>query len=203
MPKAKTTKSRKHAAGVNAEVFKALADPLRGRIFVILSEQVASPREISEMLEESLENVAYHCRVMAKKEVGLIELIGTDKKHGGTQHFYRATARPVLDTDQWERVPRPVREVGTVSVGQLMVGDLSQAIKMGTFDSRPARSMLRMNMVLDEEGFEDTASAAMAYLDALTEIQAQAAERLSEQGKEGFNVATATLVYPKAERSSS
>lgn len=189
-PKSKTAK---HAAGVNAEIFAALSDPLRGRILVLLHERVASPREMAGMLEEKLENVAYHVRVLLQKE--LIELVATDGRKGGKEHFYRATARPVLNTEDWEKIPKVVRETGTVSVGQLIIGDLSEAVKAGTFDRDTARSMLRTPLVLDQQGIEETAPATMDLLDRLSDIQARAAARMSEEGTTGFNVASAILVF--------
>jgi DNA-binding transcriptional ArsR family regulator len=202
MAKTKSKRTRKHAAGVNAEVFKALSHPLRCRILVLLTERVASPRELADLLEETLDNVSYHCRKMAEAEVGLIELVATDQRHGGTQHYYKATARPILDTEEWEKVPRMVREVGTVSVAQLVVGDLSEAIRGGTFDTSPARSLLRMPMVVDEDGLKETGDAAMRLVDEFAEIQARSAARLAEEGEEGMNIATAILAFPVPSRSS-
>jgi DNA-binding transcriptional ArsR family regulator len=179
----------------NAAVFDALSHPLRGRIFVVLSERVASPSEIAELVEgASTENIAYHCRKLVK--AGVVELVATGS--GGKQHFYKAKAiaRPALDTREWEQVPRVVREASSVSVGQLVVGDLGAAIRAGTFDSHPARSLLRTPMVLDAKGMEETAVVAMVALGELDEVQARSAQRLAESGQAGINVSTAILVYP-------
>jgi DNA-binding transcriptional ArsR family regulator len=199
MPKSGSRKRSFHAARANAAVFDALSHPLRSRIFVLLAERVASPSEIAEMLgDASTENIAYHCRRMDK--AGVVELVGIGS--GGKQHFYKATARPILDTEDWEQIPKVLREASTVSVSQLVVGDLGAAIRAGTFDSHPARSLLRMPMVLDLMGIEETAKVTMTALDELAEVQARSAERMTESGETGINVSSAILVYPAPDKPS-
>ncbi|HYJ21068.1 MAG TPA: helix-turn-helix domain-containing protein [Solirubrobacterales bacterium] len=192
----------KHAAGINAALHKALAHPLRGRIMVLLDETVASPKEISERLDEPLENVAYHVRELAKPlplaeggEAPLIELVAVDTRRGGTQHFYKATARPILDTEAWELLPRLIRELNSVWVGQIIIGDLIEALQARTFDARPGRTMLRMHLVLDEQGFEAIEPASRRWLEELQEIEAESTQRLTKSGETGINVATAALAY--------
>ncbi len=187
-------RNQKHAAGVNAALHKALAHPLRERILVVLSERTASPTELSELLEEDFDLVAYHVRVLAKAD--LIELVDTDSRHGGKQHFYKSSVRPILDTAGAERLPQLLRETSSVSIIPLVIGDLIESVEAKAFDSRPARSLLRMAMVVDELGMEESGEAALAYLDTLCEIQARSASRLAEKGDTGFNVQTATLVFP-------
>jgi DNA-binding transcriptional ArsR family regulator len=201
MPSSASRKWSVQVARDNAAIFDALSHPLRGRIFVVLSERVASPSEISEMLKgASTENIAYHCRKMVK--AGVVELIATGS--GGKQHFYRAKAiaRPALNTEEWEQIPRVVREASSVSVGQLVVGDLGAAIRAGTFDSHPARSLLRTPMVLDAKGIEETAVVTMTALEALDEVQTRSAQRLAKSGQAGINVSTALLVYPAPDKPS-
>lgn len=56
-------------------------------------------------------------------------------------------------------------------------------------------------MVLDPKGIEETAEVTMAALDALAEVQARSAERLTENGEAGINVSSAILVYPAPDKS--
>ncbi|MGN6253541.1 MAG: ArsR/SmtB family transcription factor [Solirubrobacterales bacterium] len=199
MASSESRKRSADAADENAAIFNALSHPLRSRLFVVLSERVASPSEISEMLgDASTENIAYHCRKMEK--AGVVELVGTGG--GGKQRFYKASAiaRPALDTEEWQQLPRIVQEAGSVSISQLVVGDLGAAIRAGTFDSHPARSLLRMPMLLDPKGIEETAEVTMTALDALAEVQARSAERLAETGEAGINMSSAILVYPAPDK---
>ena len=49
---------------VDPRLAKALSHPMRTRILAILNERVASPNEISEMIDERLPNVSYHVRAL-------------------------------------------------------------------------------------------------------------------------------------------
>lgn len=189
----------KHAAGVNAALFKALAHPVRGRILVILDERPASPTELAELLDEPFHNVAYHVRELAKADdegLSLIELVATDSKRGGTQHIYKATARPILHVEAWEKLSQLMREINSTWVGQIMIGDMIEAMEARTFDGRPGRTMLRMNIVVDEQGWDDLEPAAVAYLDRLHEIASESSERLA--GGEGIRVSTHALAFEAA-----
>lgn len=186
-------KPSKYAAGVNAAIFKALADPLRGRIFVLLHDRVASPREIADLFEEKLDNVAYHVRGLLKAD--LIELVATDRRKGGEQHFYKAVARPLLDDEAWEKIPKVVRETGTASVGQIIIGDMTEAVLAGTFDRDTARTMARTPLVLDQQGIEETVQPGLDLLERLSGIQARAAARMAEDGTRGINVMSTILIF--------
>jgi DNA-binding transcriptional ArsR family regulator len=192
----------KHAAGVNAALHKALAHPLRGRIMVVLTEREASPSQLAELLDETLGNTAYHVRKMVDAEV--IELVRVEPGRRGMQKIYKATLRPVLVVDDWERLPRILREVNSVWVAQLMVGDLREAIEAGTFDARVGRAMVRVPGVVDEQGWDELEPAAEQWLEAIYDVFAKSNERLSRSGEEGINVATAVLAFemPPPEQSS-
>lgn len=190
------SKKRKLAPGVNEKVFKVLSHPLRSHIFLLLRERVASPSELAELLGERVEKVAYHCRQMAKPDIGVIELVATDNRRGGTKHYYRATARPLLDTEEWARIPKPVRELETARSAQLVISDLSAAIKEGTFDSHDARSLLRSPMVIDSQGVHESAQVMMDALDKHADIQASANQRLAESSEEGMNFRVILLAFP-------
>jgi DNA-binding transcriptional ArsR family regulator len=186
------------AATTNAALFKALSHPLRYRIMMILGDREASPRELAELLDEDFHRVYEQVRILNKSH--FIELVGTDSKHGGTMHFYKATVRPVLDAEAWERFPRLAREIASVSIARRIVGDLIASIRAGIFDRRPHRALLRKPIVVDEQGFREADESALRHLAELTEIEARSAARLIECGEEGINVATATLVFESAKR---
>lgn len=192
---ATTTNLQDHqpAAATNAALFKALSHPLRYRIMMILGDREASPRELSELLDEDFHRVYEQVRILNKSN--FIELVGTESKHGGTMHFYRATVRPVLDAEAWERFPRLAREIASVSIARRIVGDLIASIRAGIFDRRPHRALLRKPIIVDEQGFKEADESALRHLAELSEIEARSATRLIENGEEGINVDTATLVF--------
>jgi DNA-binding transcriptional ArsR family regulator len=180
-------------AGGNAALFKALGHPLRYRIMMVLGEREASPKELSDLLDEDFHRVYEQVRVLKKSE--FIELVGTDSRQGGTQHFYRACVRPVLDAEAWERFPRLAREIASVSMVRRIFGDVIASIESGVFDERKHRAVLRRPILIDEQGFKEADESALRHLDELAEIEARSASRLVESGEEGINVSTATMVF--------
>ena len=101
MPKTKS------ANDVEQVVAKAFAHPLRVQILIILNERVASPNLLAQELDQSLNLVAYHVRVLEKYDC--IELVDTKQRRGATEHFYRATRRQFLSDSEWSRMPDILR----------------------------------------------------------------------------------------------
>src|SRR4029079_14279006 len=90
-----------------ARIAKALAHPLRARILQRLGERVASPGDLAVELEAPLGVVSQ--RVRMRGEYECVEVVRTEPRRGALQHFYRATARPRLDEQQWRELPPGLR----------------------------------------------------------------------------------------------
>lgn len=73
---------------LNCGHMQALSNEDRVRVFAVLCERVASPKQIAEQLGEGLSQVSYHVSVL--RECGLIELDHTVPRRGAVEHFYRA-----------------------------------------------------------------------------------------------------------------
>jgi DNA-binding transcriptional ArsR family regulator len=112
-------KTRKKKSSLEQSIAKAFAHPLRVRILGVLDERVASPNLLSQELDQSLNLVAYHVRVLEK--YGCIELVDTKQRRGATEHFYRATSRQLLSDSDWEHFE--ALEDHHVSRTQLLVDD--------------------------------------------------------------------------------
>src|SRR6201989_556502 len=91
-----------------ARIAKALAHPLRARILQRLGERVASPGDLALELGAPLGVVSYHVRML--RDYDCVELVRTEPRRGALQHFYKATARPNLDEDQWRTLPAGLRK---------------------------------------------------------------------------------------------
>jgi DNA-binding transcriptional ArsR family regulator len=181
MPK---TKNRKEE-GVEQVVAKAFAHPLRVQILVILNEQTASPNMLSQKLDQSLNLVAYHVRVLEKYDC--IELVDTKQRRGATEHFYRATRRQFLTDSEWSRLPKILRPGLSGAVLKTAFDDVEEALDQNTFDELDDRHLSRTPMVVDRKGWEDTAEVLADTLERLIEIQAEATTRMSESGEEGIH----------------
>ena len=190
MPK---TKNKKEA--VEQIVAKAFAHPLRVQILIILNEKVASPNMLAQQLDQSLNLVAYHVRVLEKYDC--IELVDTKQRRGATEHFYRATRRQFLSDDEWSRLPASLRPGMAGAVLKTVFEDLEAASKSGTLDEVDDMHLSRTPMVLDREGWDDVSGALKGCLDRLLEIQAEASERMAESGESGV-LAKVNLMHFKS-----
>lgn len=169
--------------GVEQIVAKAFAHPLRVQILIILNERVASPNLIAQELDQSLNLVAYHVRVLEKYDC--IELVDTKQRRGATEHFYRATRRQFLSDAEWARLPESLRPGLSGAMLKSVFEDLDDAMKSGTLDELPDRHLSRTPMVVDKQGWSDTATLLMDTLNRLLEIQTESSERIAASGEQG------------------
>ena len=149
MPKTKKKDS------VEQLVAKAFAHPLRVQILIILNERVASPNLLSQELDQSLNLVAYHVRVLEKYDC--IELVDTKQRRGATEHFYRATRRQFLSDSEWARMPQSLRPGLSGAMLKSVFDDIEEAVVAGTFDELEDRHLSRTPMVVDKQGWSDVA----------------------------------------------
>jgi DNA-binding transcriptional ArsR family regulator len=74
--------------GTVNDLLVALKHPLRRAILQTMDgEEMISPRELADQLEEPLSNISYHVRVL--NEYGAVEQVGEAPARGSLQHFYR------------------------------------------------------------------------------------------------------------------
>src|SRR5829696_3903161 len=166
-----------------ARIAKALAHPLRARILQRLGERVASPGDLAVELDAPLGVVSYHVRML--RDYDCVELVRTEPRRGALQHFYRATARPNLEEDQWRTLPSGLRRELSGATIQELVDDLASAADTGTLDD-PELIVNRTLLELDERGWNK-----LNRLLARTREQALAiASESSARGAEG------TAVFP-------
>jgi hypothetical protein len=176
------TKNKKE--GVEQIVAKAFAHPLRVQILIILNERVASPNLLAQELDQSLNLVAYHVRVLEKYDC--IELVDTKQRRGATEHFYRATRRQFLSDDEWSRLPKSLRPGMAGAVLKTVFEDLEAASEAGTLDEIDDMHLSRTPMVVDQQGWNDASEALKNTLERLLEIQGEASERLANSGEKGI-----------------
>ncbi len=170
---ASKTRERK---SVDETLVKVVAHPLRVQALSVLTERPASPKELAAELGSPVGNVSYHVREL--EQVGLIELVDEKKRRGAIEHFYRAIARPLLSTEEWERLSLDDRQGFSAWIIQLLLVDASQALAAGTFDARGDRHLSRTPLLVDEEGWRELVEIKANALRAVLEVQAASAARL-------------------------
>lgn len=177
-------KTKNKQEGVEQIVAKAFAHPLRVQILIILGEKVASPNMLAQQLDQSLNLVAYHVRVLEKYDC--IELVDTKQRRGATEHFYRATRRQFLSDDEWSRMPMSLRPGMAGAMLKTVFEDIEEASKSGTLDEVEDIHLSRTPMVVDEKGWEEVSTLLKSTLDRLLAIQAESSERIASSGEAGI-----------------
>jgi DNA-binding transcriptional ArsR family regulator len=178
---------RKRQAGKSPQevLVKALNHPVRVKALTILTERIASPKEISEQIEAPLSNVSYHVRVL--DELGLIEIMEEESVRGSVAHFYKAVERPLIDNPDWERLDPRVRSAFSGYVIETLMSDAAGSLAAGVFDQREDRHLSRTPLLLDEEGWRRIAAIQAQALDAILGEQAAAAARMNGSREEAIH----------------
>lgn len=165
---------------------KALNHPVRVKALTILTERIASPKEISEQIEAPLSNVSYHVRVL--DELGLIEIMEEESVRGSVAHYYKAVERPLIDNPDWERLDPKVRSAFSGYVIETLMSDAARSLAAGIFDQRQDRHLSRTPLLLDEKGWRRIAQIQTKALDDILKEQAAAAGRMNGSREEGIHV---------------
>lgn len=175
------------------KLVKGLSHPVRVECLTLLTKQVASPRELSELLKHDLSNISYHVRTL--EELGLIELVREESVRGAVAHYYKAVERPLISESEWERLPPEVRKAIAAYGWDLLFKDATEAIEKGTFDNRPDRHLSRTTLLLDSQGFERLSGLMEELLEAILSEQAAAAERMNESGESPMHAIAAAALF--------
>ncbi len=176
------------------QLVKGLSHPMRVECLTILTKRVASPRQLSDLLEHDLSNVSYHVRTLV--ELGLVELVREESVRGAVAHFYKAVERPLLSNAEWEALSPEVRKAISAYGWDILIKDASEAIEQGTFDSRSDRHLTRTTLLLDSEGFNRLSKMMDGLLEAILSEQAAAAERMNASGEKPIPAVAATALFP-------
>jgi DNA-binding transcriptional ArsR family regulator len=170
---------------------RALGHPIRVSALTILTEGVASPKQIATELDMPLSNVSYHVRVL--DELGLIQIVEEENVRGSVAHFYRAVQREVITHSDWQRLNSKVRSAFSGQVMEALIADAAGSLASGHFDRREDRHLSRTRMVLDEKGWQRVADIQGKALQAILKEEKAAAGRLSRSSSEGIHVVAGML----------
>jgi DNA-binding transcriptional ArsR family regulator len=176
-----------------ARIAKALAHPLRARILQRLGERVASPGDLAAELGAPLGVVSYHVRML--RDYDCVELVRTEPRRGALQHFYRATARPTLEDDQWRTLPPGLRrELAGETIHEL-VTDLAASADAGLLEDSDI-VVDRTPLELDERAFKKLNKLLARTHDQALQIASESAARVNE-GEGGIATEVAILHFKR------
>ena len=182
-------------AAVDSGVVKAIGHPLRMQLLTRLNERVASPVELARELDESVQLVSYHVRIL--RELGFIELVSTTPRRGAIEHHYRAVRRPYFSDDDYAALPPNARAAIAGSVLEGVVGHAVQAHEQGVFARHADANITSADIVLDEEAWAKLAAKVAEVYECAAELQAEAIPRI-QGGEESLTARLAVLLYPSA-----
>jgi len=186
-----STKSQRRKATENR--IKAMSHPLRASILRILADRTASPAEMARELDEDLSNVSYHTKQLL--EFDCAELVSTRPVRGALEHFYRATERHLVDTEDWEELDPVIAENIVCETTQGMLDDFVASAKAGVVGGDKDFHLSRTPLVLDAEGLQEALEAQERARLEILEIEARSAARLLESGEEGTNVSSSQALF--------
>jgi DNA-binding transcriptional ArsR family regulator len=181
-----STKTQRRKATGNR--IKAMSHPLRASILRLLTERTASPAEMARELDEELSNVSYHTKQLVEFECA--ELVSTRPVRGALEHFYRATERHLIDTEEWEELDPVVAEDLVCEFMQKILDDFVASARAKLIGADRDFHLTRTLHVLDEEGMQEALEAHERLRLEIVEIQARSAARMVESGEEGNRVSS-------------
>jgi predicted ArsR family transcriptional regulator len=149
----------------------------------LLVEGEATPAQIAAKIDEPINNVNYHIKVLV--DLGCAELVGVRPAGGGrvAEHVYRATRRPLVDDEAWSELDQAERLQFHASVMRLISEDIEDAMATGTFYDAVDSHVSRMPMSLDEDGWEEVVALLTGTLDELLAIQARVEGRTDKSDR--------------------
>lgn len=173
---------------------KAMSHPLRARVLRLLVERgVMSPAELSRALNARLNDVSYHIRCLESLECA--ELVKTRPVRGALEHFYRATERHLIDTEEFENLDPIHAEDIVLDSFQRVIDDFTASRKARLIGFDRHFHLTRTPIILDEEGFQEGLAAVERCREELSEIDRRSAERRSRSGERGINVSSTHLFF--------
>lgn len=181
-----STKTQRRKAAENR--IKAMSHPLRAEILRILTERISSPAEMARELEEELSNVSYHTKQLVEFECA--ELVSTRPVRGALEHFYRATERHLIDTEDWDELNPVIAEDLVCEFMQKILDDFVASARKQLIGGDRDFHLTRTLLVLDQEGLREALEAHERARLEIVEIAARSADRMVESGEQGTRVST-------------
>jgi DNA-binding transcriptional ArsR family regulator len=186
-----STKTQRRKATENR--IKAMSHPLRASILRILADRTASPAEMARELDEELSNVSYHTKQLVGFDCA--ELVSTRPVRGALEHFYRATERHLVDTEEWEELDPVIAEDLVCEFMQRILDDFVASAKARLVGGDKDFHLTRTPLVLDEEGLQEALEVHEKARLELLEVEARSAARIVKSGEEGTNVSSSQGLF--------
>jgi DNA-binding transcriptional ArsR family regulator len=148
---------------------RALAHPLRARIYAVLAGRELTVGQLAAELDAAVAAIAHHAAFLER--CGLLAAVP-----GEPTRYVVPPGAELLD-HEWERASQTTKRVGAgTTLQQLYVATVA-ALAEGGFD-RGDMHLSRTTLDLDEEGWRQLATDMLGWLERMDEIATQSAERI-------------------------
>lgn len=179
---------------LHAALAEALADPLRGRVYVAVTERPgATIAQIATRIGEPPRRVRHQIERLV--EVGLVTVDSESARRNARERHYRAivVARITDDVDAgWEDEQR--RKIAQ-SVARLIMSDVARAVRGRTFGNREGHVEVRIPGEVDQRGWEKLAAIMARTTEEIEATMIESAARLEQEGRPGIEVVSALLLF--------
>ncbi len=117
------------------------------------------------------------------------------KRRGAVEYFYRATGPPIFDNGVWIDVPDSVRSTYSWQTFEQLSDQVREAIDAGTFEARTDNHLSWSLLRLDEQGWEEMATAVDALFAFAFEVQEKAKLRMASSGESPITTTLALTAF--------
>jgi DNA-binding transcriptional ArsR family regulator len=166
---------------VDPRLVRALNHVLRQHILLAMVRGESSPNELAKALDEELNQVSYHVKVLRDDCDGMIEMTRTEPRRGAVEHYYRASAKTLLPAIAWRRLRKGLRTVIGAGLASNLFDDVAEALKAGKLQGEHDH-IVRTPLVLDAEGQRNVKAIAERTTEEVEDEQRAAASRIKARG---------------------
>lgn len=196
-PKLADGKRSKHAQNR----VKAMSHPIRIQALRMLSDRgELRPADIAKEIGEPTPTVSHHLKRLVELDCAELTRERQVKGKGAVEHFYVATERAFLDTDDWDQFD-PLMGEGLIDEAmQKLADDYAASRRAGIVGSDAEFHITRTPLLLDEQGVQESMENCEEWRLRQSEIEAKSAARRAESGEPATPVSS-SLAFFKMPRS--
>jgi hypothetical protein len=192
-----TTSQVEESIDITNRLLRAGWHSIQIEALTILTEQVASPKQVAIKLKLTAAKAGYvsgHIKELEKR--GLVELVRTEPRRGAVEHFYRAIKPLVVTDEDAKRMSLEERLILSAWIINRISDDLLMAVEAGTIDERTDRNLSRFPLCLDEQGYGELHREYSQAFHRTLELKADSCDRLTASGSKGKPFSAMLACFP-------
>ena len=174
----------------------AVGHEVRIEALTIFNERVASPKDVADTLDISLNKAGHHVKILLDEEC--IELVRIEPRGGSAEHFYRGIKRPELTDEEWRATPDERRRKIVATVFRNLIAEGLSSIRAGRMSADQDLWLSWKAMSLDAQGRREAADEQRESLERLLQIEAESSHRIAEAGTSGVSTIIAVLGFTRS-----